>query len=422
MSLFGSVNTNAQSGGLFGQSTGQNQQQAQPSGGLFGSTLGQNNQQSNQNTGGLFGSGFGQNNQQPNQNQAGGGLFGSSVGQNNQQNNQQQQQNAGGLFGSSFAQNNQQQQPQSQAPGGFFGQPSQAPTSNSLFGNNQQQNQGAGLFGNSGLAAPQNQQPGSSQLFQPPPHQVNSVQSSIQTIVDKWDTGNPNCVFQHYFYNKVDESKAPYYRPGPGEDPKAWDEALKNKPGPGYIPVLCTGFVQMGERIKIQQRNLANFNQRLHEINNSLEAMLSKHDVVLSVRAMDAKRKHAVLKQRCIALATRVQVLRNRGYALGGDEEDLKAKLQALEKGICDPGLSARGEEIWARMVGLRERARMLKDEMAKRASANGAALDEETARRAEKILEDYGKQLGHLKRELAMISEELKEWEKDNAVIMNGK
>lgn len=204
--------------------------------------------------------------------------------------------------------------------------------------------------------------------------------------MNKWDTGSPDCVFHHYFYNKVDESKAPYYRPGPGEDPRAWDEALKNKPGPGYIPVLCTGFVQMGERIKIQQRNLANFNQRLHEINNSLEAMLSKHDVVLSVRALDAKRKHAVLKQRCIALATKVQILRNRGYALDGDEEDLKAKLQTLEKGVCDPGLSARCEEIWARMVGLRERSRTLKDEMAKRASANEGALDEETVRRAEKV------------------------------------
>lgn len=29
-------------------------------------------------------------------------------------------------------------------------------------------------------------------------------------------------------------------------------------------------------------------------------------------------------------------------------------------------------------------------------------------------ILEDYGKQLGHLKRELAHVSEELQEWTKD--------
>lgn len=114
--------------------------------------------------------------------------------------------------------------------------------------------------------------------------------------------------------------------------------------------------------------------------------MLSKHDLEFSVRALDARRRHTVLKQRAMALATKVQILRNRGYALGGDEEELKAKLQSLEKGILDPGLAARGEEIWARMVGVRERAKIVKEEMNKRAGANGSGLDEETAKRAEKV------------------------------------
>jgi len=213
----------------------------------------------------------------------------------------------------------------------------------------------------------------------------------------------------------VDERAAPYYRPSPEEDPKKWEEALSKKPGPGYIPVLCSGFAQMGERIKIQQRNLASYNQRLHEINNALDSMLNKHDVVLSVRALEAKRRHTVLKQRCLVLATKVQILRNRGYAMNGDEEDLKIKLEKLERGVCDPGLVARSEEIWARMVGVRERARILKDEMEKQVAAIGDVLDEETARKAEKILEDYAKQLTHLKKELAAIQEEFKQWEKEN-------
>lgn len=142
----------------------------------------------------------------------------------------------------------------------------------------------------------------------------------------------------------------------------------------------------MTERIKTQTNNLASFNQRLHEINNSLEAMLSKHDLVISVRALDAKRRHTVLKQRAMQLASKVQMLRNRGYALGGDEEDLKAKLQVLERGVLDPGLGARGEEIWARLVGVRERAKILKDEVARRSDSTGSGIDEDTARRAEKV------------------------------------
>lgn len=206
------------------------------------------------------------------------------------------------------------------------------------------------------------------------------------TVLDKWDTASPNCVFKHYFYNKVDDNMAPYYRPGPGEDATAWEEALSKKPGPGYIPVLCTGFQQMGERIQLQQRNLANFNARLHEINNSLGQMMQNHETKTSIRAMDARRKHIVLKQRCLALATKVQVLRNRGYAMGGDEEDLRTKLMVLERNIHDPGLDARGEEIWARMLLVQERARMLKTEFDRAGNENSDLLDEDTSNKAKKV------------------------------------
>ncbi len=206
------------------------------------------------------------------------------------------------------------------------------------------------------------------------------------TVVEKWDTNSPNCAFKHYFYNKVDDHLIPYYRPGPNEDAKAWEDALQNKPGPGFIPVLCTGFAQMGERIKLQQQNLATFNAKLHEINDALTNMMQKHETQTSIRAMDARRKHIVLKQRCLALATKVQVMRNRGYALGGDEEDLRSKLLSLEKGINDPGLGARGEEIWTRMVQVQRHAEILKTEIERSGAEAPDMLDEEMTRRAKKV------------------------------------
>ena len=213
-----------------------------------------------------------------------------------------------------------------------------------------------------------------------------SVPDQMTSILEQWDTGSPNCAFKYYFYNKVSDDSAPLYRPGPNEDPKKWEEALSKKPGPGYIPVLCTGFAQMGERIKTQQRTLGNFNARLHEINGSLTALLQRHDTKISIRAMDAKRKHAVLKQRCLALATKVQVLRNRGYAMGGDEEDLKAKLAALDRDISDPALGARAEEIWARMITVQERAKLLKADLERTGAQSQNILDEETDEKAKKV------------------------------------
>ncbi|KAH8816768.1 nucleoporin complex subunit 54-domain-containing protein [Xylogone sp. PMI_703] len=413
--MFGAVNQQQNTGGLFGSTQ---PQQQQPSGGLFGSTLGANPASQPQQTGGPFG---GLNNPQ-----GGGGLFG-GLNQNQQQaqpaqsaslfgptaqprtgrlfdgfsqsQQQQQQQQGGGLFGG-LGQQNQQQ-------GGFFGQPTQ-----------QQQQQPNSLFSQSVQPSlGQSQAQLGSSLWQPNSSlspREKSIPDQIATVVEKWDPKNPNCAFHYYFYNKVDESMAPFYRPAPHEDPKAWEEALLKKPGPGYIPVLCTGFAQMGERIKTQQRNLAEFNARLHEINSSLTAMLQNHDTKTSIRAMDARRKHFVLKQRALALATKVQVLRNRGYALGSDEEELRNKLMILERGVSDPGLGARSEEIWARMISVQERAKLLRSELEKAGAESYDVLDEESSRRAKKILEDYQTQLAHLKKELDAIQQEYVEWEKD--------
>ena len=71
---------------------------------------------------------------------------------------------------------------------------------------------------------------------------------------------------------------------------------------------------------------------------------------------------------------------------MGGDEEDLKAKLVALDRGVSDPGLDARQEEIWARMVTVQERARLLKSEMEKTGTLSGPVLDEDTNKRAQKV------------------------------------
>ncbi|KAG9231569.1 nucleoporin complex subunit 54-domain-containing protein [Amylocarpus encephaloides] len=398
---------------LFGNNNG-----GQATSGLFGG-LGQNKPQ----TSSLFG-GLGQTTEQQSQSQQTGGLF-SNPGQITQQ--QPQQQQTSGLFGG-LGQSTQQNQPQPQT-GGMFGglgqnnqQPQQQQQSGGLFASvgNQQQQPG-GIFSQSQVQnVPQlGQSQAGGSLWQPGSAvktREKSIPEQVATILSKWDTSSPNCAFQHYFYNRVDDNMVPFYKPGPSENAKAWDEALSNKPGPGFIPVLCVGFAQLGERIKTQQRNLANYNARLHEINNSLSNMLQSHDTKTSIRAMDARRKHVVLKQRCLALATKVQVLRNRGYAMGGDEEDLKTKLQALERGVSDPGLGARGEEIWARMLTVQERAKLLKAEIGKSGSDIPEGLDEEMTRQAKKILEDYQTQLDHLKKELEAVQKDYTTWNQENA------
>lgn len=204
-------------------------------------------------------------------------------------------------------------------------------------------------------------------------------------VTEKWDASSPNCVFKHYFYNKVDEAHIPFYKPQSHEDPREWEEALQNKPAPGYMPVMCSGFKGVSDRLLTQQRAVSEFNTRLHQVNGSLDAILQRHELETEVRALAARRRQAAISERCLALAARVQVLRNRGYALSGDEDDLSNRLQVLEREVQDPAVGAREEELWSRLIVLRGYADQLNKEKDNPAGdANG--LDSDTEAKAKKV------------------------------------
>ncbi|KAB2104710.1 hypothetical protein AG0111_0g6880 [Alternaria gaisen] len=418
--LFGS--TTAPAGGLFGQSQQQQPQQsnATQSGGLFGSSTAPQNNNNNNNNNSLFGS------TQPQQQNSGSSLFG-------QPQQQQQQQNAGSsLFGQP-----QQQQQQQNAGSSLFGQPQQQQQQQQQ-GQQQQPNMGNSLFGASLQPAPvlnnvqaqsvQQQREGLPQLRQSSAqpfagsaymigHREKSVIEQIRILNNKWDPENPECVFQYYFYNSVKPEEAPFYGPSQGEDERKWEEALSKKPSPGAIPVLARGFEQVGERIKQQAAAVTALRTRLHEINNSLSLLKDAHELTVASRITEAKRKHIVFTQRTLALATKVQILRNRGYVMDQPEEDLKKKLIELEKQTFDPVLGGRQEEIWARMSGVRERARILQEETEKLGKTieqqqNGELLTDEDQKALEKLLKDYDRQLEHLKKWVDDTRDEYDEWE----------
>ncbi|MCJ1396566.1 hypothetical protein MMC18_009457 [Xylographa bjoerkii] len=479
-SVFGSTSQAQQGGSIFGNTGQQSQApqvgglfapQPQQGGGLF-ANLGQQSQAPQ--SSGIFsgasqpaqgGSMFGQ----PAQPAQGGSLFGSTTqAQQGSIFGQTAQPTQGGsLFGSTS---------QPQQGGSLFGQPAQPTQGGSLFGASQPQQAGSvfstlgqgqaqSLFGN-----PQQQSQGFNNLLPPLPKasflndpaksvatqqqqqqelflqqqrqqlQANadligpsrqnriwleqalvpdykSVPEQIELIFRKWNPDSADSVgFQTYLYNTVPPDATPFFRPGPNDNEDRWEDALRKRPHPGAVPFMLRGFYQLGQRILIQEECLRVLHGRLYEINAGLTALLTKHDVDLTTRTAECRRKHQALSQRCLALATKTQVLRNRGYAMDGAEEELRQKLLTLEKQVFDPELEGRGEEIWARMVSVRDRGRTLQYEMEKRGLAglngNEQKLDEETLEKARKILTDYHKQLEHLAKELEQIQTEWTEWE----------
>lgn len=212
------------------------------------------------------------------------------------------------------------------------------------------------------------------------------ILEQMKLVTEKWDPANPSCVFKHYFYNKVDEAHIPFYKPQAHEDPREWEEALQNKPAPGFMPVLCAGYTGVADRLKTQKRAISEFNTRLHQINGCLDALLQRHELETETRALAARRRQTMISNRCLALAAKVQILRNRGYALSGDEDDLKSRLQTLERDVQDPAVGAREEELWSRLIVLRGYSERLNKEMEKPTGAESEGLDDETQTRAKRV------------------------------------
>ena len=214
----------------------------------------------------------------------------------------------------------------------------------------------------------------------------------MSIVKNKWDPTSLSSPLRSYLYQHVgNETEALKYRPGSGEDEDKWEEAVSNRPGPDWVPLLVQGFFQLGRKAQIQMEAIQRCNMMLHEINTSLDVQLDKHRQNVATRLEECKRRQTAASQRTLALAVKVQILRNRGYVMDNAEEELKAKLEGLQRVVFDPSLNAREQEVWARMLGIRERGKRLKMEMEKiapTANANGedATLDEETIRAAKKV------------------------------------
>ena len=255
----------------------------------------------------------------------------------------------------------------------------------------------------------------------------------IELAFGKWNPQSPETLFRAYLYNTVPPDQAAFYGPTAQDRESEWEEALRKKPSPGAVPVLVRGFDEMALRMKMQYEALTVLRGRLHEINNGLNVLLQKHDLQISVRAAECRIKHLRLSHQCLGLAAKTQVLRNRGYAMDSAEEDLRKRLLLLERNVFDPALNGRGEEIWARMVSVRERGRQLQRQFEHAGKGvqqeNGVIVDQEVMKRVNKvclqfcfgeverlidtqILEDYSSQLAQLAKELTQIQKDWAEWE----------
>lgn len=172
------------------------------------------------------------------------------------------------------------------------------------------------------------------------------------------------------------------YQKPPGEDTEAWEKAWAERPNDAYdppltipwaqltcnscVPVRANGFNDLDQRVQSQKTQVNQFRASLHTIQEKLNAIQSQHDQTTSIKLEDCRRRHMALARRALSLAAKVQVLKNRGYALQPEEETLKKRLEGLAKSVQDPAATGRMNEIWARMMVVQEKARVMEESMGK--------------------------------------------------------
>lgn len=421
---------------------------AQPaSGGLFGQTNQAQNSNTNNGGQGLFGqpqnnttSGFGLNSQAA-QTQASAGLFGQNAGQGvglfgsgmqtaqpgalfgQATTNQVASQGASGLFGNAgnmqnpsnttgnlFGQSQQMQQQQQQQPVPQTAHAAPPSMAQSIYGQKSSQPQFS--WSRSAQNLGQSTMPSfsmptktlmQSSRFNPSqtyngnlttsvngqqnmygPSQPATIQDQLSRLKNAWDPTHPDCMFQAYFYNRVAPETASLYTKPPEHKQAAWDEAVSNRPDNSVVPVLARGFNDLQLRVNAQEQQIHAYRTRIHEIANKLKELNDRHILHADPKIDGAKHRHMELSRRALQLASKVQVLRCRGYALRPEEVQLRARLQSAEQQLRDPSTFGRIDEIWASMTLLRHQQKSAEQEV----NARGyiSTIDFETGDGLERI------------------------------------
>ncbi|KAK9477810.1 nucleoporin complex subunit 54-domain-containing protein [Lipomyces japonicus] len=183
-----------------------------------------------------------------------------------------------------------------------------------------------------------------------------SIAEQLQRIKNSWDPSSPDCAFQYYFYNKVPAEQAALYVKPANQDASKWEAAVARRPDAGSVPVLACGFSDLSRRVEQQERQVAAYRARMHDINAKLVELIARHDLSTTVKTAELRAKHVQVAHRTMRLARKIEVLRSRGYALRPAEEDLRRQLEILIRAVEDPAVFGKMNEVWARLSVVRDR------------------------------------------------------------------
>ena len=194
---------------------------------------------------------------------------------------------------------------------------------------------GSGLgggFGSFGQPVAQTQQ-GQNIAHQDKPSPINDLES----LMTSYDTAHPFCRFKHMFYNVVPDDVSTYGKP-PNTDDILWNQAVLNNPDPtSLVPVQATGFQDIKERRKMQEQQIAVFENTLKQIQASIGDVSQHHKLKTVSKLEECKRKELEFGIRILRIYKKLEIFRKSGMPLSVDEENLKMTFETMLRELYKP-------------------------------------------------------------------------------------
>ncbi|XP_015789470.1 nucleoporin p54 isoform X2 [Tetranychus urticae] len=123
-----------------------------------------------------------------------------------------------------------------------------------------------------------------------------------------------------------------------GIDELIWNQAKLNNPDPEkFIPVPLIGFAALNERFKLQEQEVQQQRLQLKLIMDEIEN-ITKSIAVIKILVEECKRKNVLLSNRVLSLMVWQMVKRRRFYPVQAYEDQLRAKLEDLQREINEQG------------------------------------------------------------------------------------
>ena len=151
------------------------------------------------------------------------------------------------------------------------------------------------------------------------------------------------------------------------------------------------GFGDIQKRVNFQDNQTQAYEALLKKIQTKLSGLQRKHEVDTAVKILECKRKHLQLTHRVLKIMKMLEVLRCKSYAVMPEEENLRIRLEGLQRELDRP------TQFKGRLSELESLVQMLTESGVFQQQESYVVKDDNSVKQTQQVLSEQQQGLNHL-------------------------